>query len=69
MRLGKLFTIALVVVILFCEAQSMPFLMSMGQAIGGVVTSIWKAFDKTPETIKNQVAKKRASASASTSTS
>lgn len=53
MNLGKFWSFAFVLLfllsILMCETESKPFMMSMGQAIGGAFLSIWKAFDNTPE--------------------
>jgi Sec-independent protein translocase protein TatA len=65
MRLGKLLTIAFIALFLFGETQTMPFMMSMGQAIGGAFFSIWKAFDNTPQVAHNRTNMKRAPAFAS----
>lgn len=69
MRLGKFYSFAVVasflLSLLMCETESKPFMMSMGQAIGGAFFSIWKAFDNTPNIAQNRTSMKRAPAFAS----
>lgn len=69
MRLGKFlgvaFVISFLLSLLMPETESKPFMMSMGQAIGGAFFSIWKAFDNTPDIAQNRTTMKRAPAFAS----
>lgn len=69
MRLGKFWSIGFVVLfvlsLILSETESKPFMMSMGQAIGGAFFSIWKAFDNTPQIAQNRTSMKRAPAFAS----
>lgn len=65
MRMEKLLFVALIAFFLFTEMQAKPFMMSMGQAIGGAFFSIWKAFDNTPTIAQKKANMKRAPAFAS----
>lgn len=57
--------VCLVCSILFVESESKPFMMSMGQAIGGAFFSIYKWIDDTPAYAQNRTTMKRAPAFAS----
>lgn len=65
MRVSKVLTVTFIVLFLCCEVHPKPFMMSMGQAIGGAFFSIWKAFDNTPSVAQNRTSMKRAPAFAS----
>ena len=69
MKLVKFWCFALAILfmlsLIMSETESKPFMMSMGQAIGGAFFSIWKAFDNTPTIAQNRTSMKRAPAFAS----
>lgn len=69
MRVGRVWwTFCLVLFlmsILICDIETKPFMMSMGQAIGGAFFSIWKWIDDTPTIAQNRTGMKRAPAFAS----
>ncbi|CRK93764.1 CLUMA_CG007292, isoform A [Clunio marinus] len=64
----KISSVLLIICLLFstlCVIESRPFMMSMGQAIGGAFFSIWKWIDDTPDIPQNRTTMKRAPAFAS----
>lgn len=57
--------ICLLMAILITDIEAKPFMMSMGQAIGGAFFSIWKWIDDTPTIAQNRTGMRRAPAFAS----
>lgn len=65
MRLVNLWCLLVAVLALTCLSESKPFMMSMGQSIGGALFSVFKFFDNTPTYARNRTSMKRAPAFAS----